>query len=168
MINIVQQLKDIVPQSIRPAVEDVLKSSDLSSNAEVILKLCKIVTRKIDIVERQKYFPWIKGYGTIYAKGNKVSEKEEEDLMIYGTQLIYLLRTFIHNEEITFHMASKTADGKYNSSAFVPQSDILRSLSALKNGAVGVELKLQRELIAKNEKNKLFDIKRKNMWTRVE
>ena len=42
--------------------------------------------------------------------------------MIYGAQLIYLLRTFIQNEEITFHMASKSADGKYDTSAFIPQS----------------------------------------------
>ena len=88
--------------------------------------------------------------------------------MVYGAQLIYLLRTFIQNEEITFHMASKSSDGKYSTSAFIPQSQILTNLSAVSKSAVGVNLKLQKELISNNQNNELFNIKRKNMWSRVE
>jgi hypothetical protein len=47
-------------------------------------------------------------------------------------------------------MASKSSDGKYSTSAFVPQSQVLASLSVVSKNAVGVSLTLQKDLIEKN------------------
>ena len=41
------------------AIDDILKTENIASNAELILKLCQLVTKNIDIVERNKYFPWL-------------------------------------------------------------------------------------------------------------
>lgn len=168
LFDLTTSLKSVVTEEYRAAIDDILKTENITSNAELILRLCNIVTKEIDIVERQKYFPWLNGMGTIYSRNNKIGDEAESRLMVYGAQLIYALRSFIQEEEITFHMASRSADGKYEASAFIPQSQILSSLSAVSKSAVGVSSALQRELIANNQTNELFNIKRKNMWSRVE
>lgn len=168
MINLAKELREIVADEYKNAIDDILTKENVTTNAEVILQLCKIITSQIDIVIHKRYFPWINGMGNVYNRKTELLEEDENKLMIYGTQLIYLLRTFIHDEEITFHMASKSADGKYSASAFIPQSQILTSLSATSKTAIGVSKILQKELIVKNQTNELFNIKRKNMWSRVE
>lgn len=170
MIDLVTELKSVVAAEYREAIDDIVKTEGITTNAELILRLCKIVTREIEIVEREKYFPWIQQMGKVYARkqNNNLGEEAENRLMVYGAQLIYTLRSFIQDEEITFHMASRTVDGKYEASAFVPQSQILKSMSAVSSSAIGVSAALQKELINNNKNNELFNIKRKNMWTRVE
>lgn len=169
MIDLTAELKAVVSEEYRIAIDDMLKNENITSNAELILKLCQLITKKIDIVERKKYFPWLNGLGSIYVKSNNnIGDEEEQQLMVYGAQLIYSLRTFLQDEEITFHMASKAKDGRYEASAFVPQKQVLSSLTALPNKAIGVSAAIQRELIEKNRTNELFNIKRKNMWQRVE
>ena len=105
---------------------------------------------------------------TLYGrKSTNLSNEEEQQLMIYGAQLIYLIRQFIQEEEILFHMATKTNDGKYETSAFIPQKEILKNLSATKKTAIGVSTAMQKFLI-KNNQNNLLEFKRKNLWQRVE
>lgn len=167
MIDLASELKVVVSNEYKQAIDEILEDENITSNAERILQFCKIITKQIDIVEYQKLFQG--KVLTLYGRKNKELHKnEEEKLMVYGAQLIYLLRTFIQEEEIVFHMASKDRNGKYESSAFISQSQILANLSATKKTAIGVSNILQKELISKNQTNELFNIKRKNMWNRVE
>ena len=167
-LNLVEQLKDVISDEFKIAIDDMLAKENINSNAELILHLCRIVTTQIDIVLKNHYFYWSKQTGVLYKRGNQISDAEEQKLMVFAAQLIYTLRTFIHNEEITFHMASRTADGKYQNSAFIPQQEILSSFSAVSNKGIEVTLAVQRDLIAQYSNDQKFAIQRKNMWNQVE
>ena len=161
---------DIIADEYKTIIKEIVEQGRAETNAELILRLCQIIMDKIDIVQQSHYFHYSKQRGFLYKKGKnaKINNDEEQRLMVFSAQLIYLLRTFIHNEEITFHMASRTQDGKYQASAFVPQSEILRSLSAVSKKDVGVSAVLQAYLSGQHQNDTLFEIKRKNMWTQVE
>ena len=168
MIDLTRELHEVVSSEFKQEIENIFKTENITSNAQVILSLCKIITNKINIVEHEQYMPWLNGMGKVYRRENNISQALEKELMVYGTQLIYLLRTFIHNETITFHMASKTDKGSYSASAFVPQSEILKSLSAVSSKSIGVTAEIQKGLIDKYKFNTAFQIKRKNLWQQVE
>lgn len=86
--------------------------------------------------------------------------------MVYGAQLIYLIRQFLTDEEIIYHMATKDNNGKYQASAFISQEEILKNLSVtVKNKAIGVSKILQNDLIKQSQIN--FQIDRRNQWNRV-
>lgn len=146
----------------------MIAKENINTNAELILHLCRIVTSQIDIVLQKHYFYRTKEYGYLYNRGNNISSEEEQKLMIFGAQLIYTLRTFIHNEEIIFHMASRTERGNYQSSAFISQADVLKSLSAVTSKSIGVSTVLQQQLINQNQYDTAFQIKRQNLWNQVE
>lgn len=168
-IDFIRELREVVADEFKLAIDEIMKNEKITSNAEMILHLCKLITTQIDITLQRHYFHYSKKHGYLYTKGNKnIETAEESKLMVFATQLIYMLRTFIHNEEIMFHMASKTQDGKYETSAFIPQSQVLKSLSSVSNKAVGVTIAIQKQLIEQHKNDQLFSIQRKNMWTQVE
>ena len=166
-LNLVQELMKIIPDELRLGVQEVVQTQHLKSNAEVILALCRIITQKIDIYTVQKYNQQTKERFTLYKRKNDIDNSIEQELMVYGAQLIYLLRSFITNEDIVFHMASFDSQRRYQADAFVPQDQILQNLSVIKGEAVGVTLALQKELIQNNQKN-FMEMKRENLWKRVE
>lgn len=139
------------------------------SNAQFILELCNLINSQIDITIQRHYFYWNNQMGLLYNKGNNnIGQEDEQKLMIFATQLIYTLRTFMMEEDIIFHMASKTKEGQYAASAFVPQSEILRSLSAVSKKAIGVSNIIQKDLVNKHKNDTRFAISRKNLWNQVE
>lgn len=168
MIDLTKELHDVVSSEFKQEIENIFKKENITSNAQVILSLCKIITNKINIIEHEQYMPWLNGKGKVYRRENNISQELEKELMVYGTQLIYLLRTFIHNETITFHMSSRSKNGSYSASALVPQSEILKSLSAVSSKSIGVTTEVQKGLINKYKFNTAFQIKRKNLWQQVE
>lgn len=167
-LGLAEQLKSVVAQEFKVAIDEIMKDEKVITNADLLLKLCQLITSRIDIVLQKHYFYYSKSYGYLYNRGNDILEDEEQKLMVFGAQLIYSLRTFIQNEEITFHMASRTDRGGYEASAFIPQSQVLQNLSSLRNKAIGVTTAIQKDLINKNQYNTAFQIKRRNLWTQVE
>lgn len=165
-LDLVSELQNMVPEEFRMGIQEIVNNQKLLTNAEMILQLCRIITRQIDI-----YTANIQAYGkqlTIYRGKTNVSQEKENELMVYGAQLIYLLRSFIWNEDIMFHMGTTDSYNRYKADAFIPQSQILPSLTVTKQNAVGVSVALQKELIAKNRGNNLLQVKRENLWRRVE
>lgn len=161
-------LKTVVAEEFQTAIDEIIKDESITTNAEMLLRLCQLITSQIDIVLQKHYFYYSKSYGYLYNKGNNIAEADEQKLMVFAAQLIYMLRTFIHNEEITFHMASRTERGGYEASAFVPQTEVLKSLSSLANKAVGVSTAVQKDLINQHQYDTAFQIQRQNLWTQVE
>ena len=164
-MNLSSELMSIVSDEYKLGIQEILNNADITNNAQLLLALCKIVTQKIDIYTAQ-----VKAYGqvlTIYKGKTNLSKQMEDELMVYGAQLIYLIRSFVQDEEIMFHMATKDQDGKYKADAFIPQSQVLKNLSATKTNAIGVSIALQNQLISTNSVNTL-SLKRENLWKRVE
>lgn len=157
-LGLAKLLKRVVSKEFQIAIDEIVEDENVTTNAEMLLKLCQLITSQIDIVL----------YRNSYNRGNDISDTDEQKLMIFATQLIYSLRTFIHNEEITFHMASRTDRGSYEASAFIPQSEILRSLSAVTSKAIGVSNIVQKKLINQYQYNTAFRIHRRNLWNQVE
>lgn len=162
-----RMLKNVVSESYGQMIDEIMATQPITTNAEALLALCQVITNKIDIYVRQQYIRQAQRTITLYRSRNQLDEKEEAEIMVYATQLIYQLRSFITGEEITFYLAAKSQDGTYQSSAFFSQEEILRSLSQTRRSAIGVSMALQKELINKN--NDTFMKKhRKNMWQQVE
>ena len=167
-LGLAELLKEVVSEEFQTAIDEIVKDENVITNAEMLLKLCQLITSQIDIVLQRHYFYYSKSYGYLYNRGNDISDDDEQKLMIFAAQLIYSLRTFIHDEEITFHMASRTARGGYEASAFIPQSEVLRSLSAVTSKAIGVSTTVQKTLINQHQYDTAFKIHRRNLWNQVE
>ena len=167
-LGLAGELRKVVSEEFQMAIDNIMRDESVTTNAEVLLRLCQLITSQIDIVLQRHYFYYSKSYGDLYNRGNNIAEAEEQKLMVFAAQLIYSLRTFIHDEEITFHMASRTARGGYEASAFVPQSAVLKSLSAVTSKAIGVSAAVQKDLINSYQYDTAFSIKRQNLWTQVE
>ena len=167
-LGLAESLREIVAEEFQVAIDDIMKDESVTTNAEMLLRLCQLITSQIDIVLQKHYFRYSKSYGDLYKRGNNIAKADEQKLMVFAAQLIYMLRTFIHNEEITFHMASRTERGGYEASAFIPQTAVLKSLSSLANKAVGVSTIVQKSLINQYQYDTAFQIKRQNLWTQVE
>lgn len=164
-----QELLSVATEEFREAISELIDKNEIKTNGELILSLCNMINEKLNILERQQYFKSTQTVGTLYRKKNDdISQSEEQEIMIFGAKLIYLLRIFITNEEITYHMATKSKDGKYSASAFVPQSQVMANLSTINGCSVGLSQAMQKNLIEQNQQNDFMDIKRKNLWNRVE
>ena len=98
-------------------------------------------------------------------KGNVIEEAQKQQLLIYSTQLIYLIRQFIHGEEITFHYG--ITNGKTKKSAFIPQEQVLANLSIVNKKAIGLQKSIQSELIDSFKNTSHLMQKRKNQWNYV-
>lgn len=164
-VDIREELWKIVPDTFKQGIEESLYNEDINSNAKTLLFLCKNFTSKINTIIKS----WNNYYQTyIYnVKGIKDKDDLDEDLMIYGTQLIYTLRKFLTDEEIVFHIASTDSKGKYQANAYISQSEILRNLSRVKAKAIGVSEKIERDLVLRNKEqsiNKIFERK----WKQIE
>ena len=167
-LGLAELLKEVVSEEFQTAIDEIVRDENVTTNAEMLLKLCQLITSQIDIVLQRHYFYYSKSYGDLYNRGNDISDADEQKLMVFAAQLIYMLRTFIHNEEITFHMASRTERGGYEASAFVPQTAVLKSFSSLANKAVGVSTAVQKTLINQYQYDTTFKIHRRNLWNQVE
>lgn len=164
--DIKSELINIIPEELKLGIQESLLQNNVKTNAELILSLCQIITSKIDIYIVQQYSGWTKNYYSLYKRRTDLSKEAENELMVYGAKLIYLLRTFINDESINFHMASFDANHKYKADAFIPQEQILKNLSAVKKNAVGVSSSVQKYLIDNNQR--IMQNKRENLWKRVE
>lgn len=164
------QLSRIVPNALRQEIDKIKQDKSIITNAQLILNLCKIITNKLDIQLRKQYIQESKRTILLYDKGEKSSIKddmEEEQIMIYGAQLIYMIRTFLFNEKITYHFGVKNSKGEHLADAFVSQDQVLKNLSKISGkNAIGVTNAIQKELI-KKQKGKGLKTTRPNLWSRV-
>ena len=166
-------LRDLLTPAItgefKDAIDEIISTSPTMTNGQLILQLCDIIMQKIDIIEKTKYIAPIGRTVNIYSKGNQnLAQEEETQLMVFGARLIYTLRTFLLEEEITYHLATKNKEGGYEASAFIPQAEILKSFSKVSRYSIGVTQSLQQNLINAHKKDNIIQTKRKNMWSRIE
>lgn len=163
-LNLYKELQDVISDEFKQEINEIISTQNIHSNAEFILQLCKIITKKIDIYVYTQSI-----YGTqtsLYGNRSKnKGTKEEQDLMIFATQLIYAIRSFIQEEEIFYHMVSKDENGK-QIDAFISQKQIMNSLTGVTKKSIGVTREIQKQLIQKNQSP--IENARKNMWQRVE
>lgn len=164
-VDIRRELLQIVPDTFKRGIEESLYNEDIDSNAKALLFLCKNFTSKINTIIKS-WNNYIQSY-TYNVEGIKNKDNLDQNLMIYGTQLIYTLRKFLTDEEIVFHIATTDLKGKYQASAYISQSEILKNLSKVKSKAIGVSEKIEKKLILLNKeqnKNELFEKK----WKQIE
>ena len=45
--NLIQELKDVVSAEFRVAIDEIIQTGRVKTNAELILSLCKLITSKI-------------------------------------------------------------------------------------------------------------------------
>jgi hypothetical protein len=51
MIDLASELKAVVSNEYKQAIDEILEDENITSNAERILQFCKIITKQINIVE---------------------------------------------------------------------------------------------------------------------
>ena len=86
--------------------------------------------------------------------------------MVFATQLIYTLRTFITNSNIDFLFGATLPNGDHVS-AIIPQEQVLTNLSVTRRKAVGISLSIQAELIRAQQNNNMSKI-RQDHWKLIE
>lgn len=108
-----------------------------------ILALCKIFTNKVE-VQRQ-------GRTRTYLIGNRdaFSEEEYQTYMVYGAQLIFLIRHSLMNESIDFYFTGRYAN------ALIPEKEVLTNLTMIGQDAIGLTYALENKLIEKNKKRQM-------------
>ena len=169
--SLVQELKNISSIEIKKSIKNEMKDSQGDSIAKQLLSLCQVFTKKIDIITRKQYIKSLGSTITLYDQANDLQNNAlENELYVYGTRLIYMLRSFLMNENIDFHFNATVGDNK-TIDALVPQKKVLKSLQALNNGhkkAIGIPMKIQKELIS-NGKNMTLKSqgKKTDLWNRV-
>lgn len=161
ILDIRSALMRVVNDAFKEEIEKI-SFNEQTTNAEYILNLCKIFTDKIEI---KRSFT---SYNALLGKRQRFfsSPNATEDYMVYGTQLIYSLRSFITNEDIIFHFGTQDNKGRLVH-AYVPQEQVLKSLSQISKKGIGLTTKLERELIQINRKEKVYSYFEKK-WNRIE
>lgn len=131
------------------------------SGAQAIKALCSIVVNRLN-------FNSITNKLNIAGK-TRSNTFSAEELMSYGTKLIYLLRTYFTGEEISFLINAKSSETGQSESYLVPQSVVLQNLSKVKGWAIGLQYDLLQDAFTQaNEFSSMIQkIQRKNEWNRV-
>lgn len=127
---IYKELDGAVPKTVQKAFEEILQTSKGLSNAQTALQLCEIFTNKITIFIKKKQFGGEPIETASKRRHRNVTEEEEKDLMVFATQVLYTLRKFFTDEEITFHIAITDDKHKFVREAYVPQREVVRHLGA--------------------------------------
>ena len=155
--NLFKLIDGEMPEILRQEIAQVKSESNDLTAAQQLLALCEIFTNKVIFT---------KNSSTISMRRKKNTGVERSDLLVYGARLIYQLRAFLTQEEIMFHIGVKS-QGKYFSSAKIPQSDVMKKFTALGGNkkAVGLTFKLEKQLIQANANDSMHFI---NKWKRIE
>ncbi len=155
--NLFDLINGEMPEILRQEIEQVKKESNDLTAAQQLLALCEIFTNKVI---------FSKNSSTTSMRRKKNTEVERSDLLVYGARLIYQLRSFLTQEEIIFHIGVKS-QGKYSSSAKIPQSVVMENFTALGGSkkAVGLTYKLEKQLTQANSNDTMHFI---NKWKRIE
>lgn len=119
-----------------------------------ILALCKIFTNKVE-VQRQ-------GRTRSYLINNRdsFSDEEYQTYMVYGAQLIFLIRQNLMNENIDYYFTGRHAN------ALIPEKEVLSNLTLIGQEAIGLTYALENKLIEKNKKRQM-DQSTMAQWQKV-
>ena len=108
-----------------------------------ILTLCKIFTNKVEIQKQ--------GRTRTYLINNRdsFSDEEYQTYMVYGAQLIFLIRQNLMNENIDYYFTGRHAN------ALIPEQEVLANLTMIGQEAIGLTYALENKLIEKNKKRQM-------------
>lgn len=154
-----------------PQIKSAVDQAFLSSRTtiEFLLHLCDIITNKITIWQTT-YYNKQTNQSYLVTPGRRrdknMSIEEEQQIMVFATQLIYALRTFITDSNIDFLFGATLPNGEHIS-AIIPQEQVLANLSVTRRKAIGVTLSLQTELIKAQQNNDVTKI-RQDHWKLIE
>ena len=156
-------IREEMPSILKNELKEIISQSGTITKAEQLLMLCQVFTNKIEITKSEiEYFGNSFYRSKMIGKGKRIKKVE---LMTYGAQLIYLIRQFITDEEIIFHIGVRT-NGEYSGDAFVPQSEVMKNLSGVSRKAIGLSREIEKLLISlSNEKS---DEQFVNKWSLIE
>lgn len=108
-----------------------------------ILTLCKIFTSKIEIQRLGRTRTYL------ISNRDSFSEEEYQTYMVYGAQLIFLIRHSLMNESIDYYFTGR------NANALIPEKEVLTNLTMIGQEAVGLTYALENKLIEKNKKRQM-------------
>lgn len=132
---------------------------------DTILIMCNVFINQIDkqIIEETTWG----GYRAKLTK-KKNSQYTWADLMNYGARIIYLIRTLLTEEDISFLFG--ITSGTETKTAFVTQQQLLTSMKKVSKNAIGVQLNsLETSLkTTKDLMDAQFLSARKNQWSKIQ
>lgn len=154
-----------MPSLLKNELVALQKEAGTITKAQELLALCKIFTNKVQIAQTEQVY-----YGNVKYSSKKIGagkKVKKEELMIYGARLSYALRSFFLDEEIIFHIATRT-NGSYGADAFIPQSEIMQNLHRVgKQNAIGLTHAIEKMLV-NDENAERSDVSFVNKWKMVE
>lgn len=155
--NLELELRHILEKSLPDAAltQSMPKRRSRQMLLKTIIGLCEKFTSTIEIqrVERTR----------TYVVGNKnaLSQDTYQQYMVYGAQLIFLIRHRLMNESIDYYF---TGD---NANALIPEHEVLQELTMVSKDAVGLTYALEKKLIEAQKKRQM-DSSALKQWQRVQ
>ena len=119
-----------------------------------ILALCKIFTNKVEVQRQGRTRTYL------IRNRNSFSEEEYQTYMVYGAQLIFLIRHNLMNESIDYYFTGR------NANALIPEKEVLTNLTMIGQEAVGLTYALENKLIEKNKKRQM-DQSVMKQWAKI-
>lgn len=110
---------------------------------KTILSLCEKFTSVINIQRVGKTRSYIVG------NENDLSQETYEQYMVYGAQLIFLIRHRLMDEPIDYYFTGKKAN------ALIPEAEVLSELTMVSKDAVGLTYALENKLVETQRKGKM-------------
>lgn len=165
-VNISQEIESIMNDRIGQATYPILENSIQSKKSMIdnILIMCNMFMGQIDkhIIEETTWG----GYRAKMTK-KKDAKYTWTELMQYGARIIYLIRTLLTGEEISF-LFGVTAGGE-TKTALVKQNQILSSMEKVGKSAIGISISsLNNTLMSLQNLEKEQNLARKNEWSLVQ
>ena len=155
--NIEKELRNILNEELPTAaiIEAIPARKPRKILLKRILTLCEIFINRVE-VQRQ-------GRTRTYLINNKdsfSSEQEYQTYMVYGAQLIFLIRHSLMNESIDYYFTGR------NANALIPEKEVLSNLAMIGEEAIGLTYALENKLIEKNKKRQM-DSSAMSQWQKI-
>ena len=162
-MDIASLIREEMPSILRKELTEIVSQGGTMTAAEQLLMLCQVFTTKVEIAKAEaEYFGHTVYRSKMVGRGKRIRKAE---LMTYGAQLIYMIRQFVTNEEIIFHIGVRT-NGEFSGDAFVPQSEVMKNLRGVGRNAIGLSHEIERLLVTLAEEKS--DEQFVNKWTTIE
>lgn len=160
-LDLRQEISKIARDTLPKEVQPIIANSNLT-NLDLILQLCEVLIQKlnIEIIKDNQ------------GKARYIGSSEtaqDQSLLVFGAQLIYLVRQFFQDEEIIFHFGVTNDKGQYLADAMIKQSEVLSNFQVIHNQAIGLSTAIQQQLISTASTHAAStNLKRVNQWSQVE
>lgn len=155
--NLELELRHILEKSLPDAAltQSIPKRKSKQILLKTILNLCEKFTSTIEI---QRV-----GRTRSYLVKNKdaLSQDTYQQYMVYGAQLIFLIRHRLMDEPIDYYF---TGD---NANALIPEHEVLQELTMVSKDAVGLTYALEKKLIEAQKKRQM-DSSALKQWQRIQ